>query len=172
MRVLVCICVLLCAATTASGDGGHVRMQQASGNFIITLFTMPEPLTTGDADFSVMVQDRATQQVLLDAAVDLQLTAPSGEVQFVALGSAHAGNRMLQAATVNLGSKGKWAAMVRVSRGSDQAESTIAFDVETDHSRRALVLAFVLLPLLVIALFIVHQSQRNRRGRRTTSFPA
>lgn len=147
-------------------------MQQAAGAFIITLFTAPEPLTTGDADFSVLVQDRATQQVLLDTAVELRLTAPSGEVQLVPLGSGHAGNRMLQAATVNLRSKGKWAATVSVSRGSEKAESATVFNVELDHSRRVLVLAFVLLPLFAIALFVVHQSQRNRRGRQTTSFPA
>ena len=105
-------------------------------------------------------------------AVELQLTAPSGEVQSVPLGSGHAGNRMLQAATVNLGSKGKWVATVLVNRGSDHAESATALDVEADHSRRALVLAFVLLPLFAIALFVVHQSQRNRRGRQATSFPA
>ncbi len=98
MRGLACFFVLVCAAVTASADGGRVRMQQASGNFIITLFTMPEPLTTGDADFSVLVQDRATQQVLLDAAVALRLTAPSGEVQLVPLSSGYVGNRMLQAA--------------------------------------------------------------------------
>jgi len=147
-------------------------MQQATGAFIVTLFTAPEPLTTGDADFSVMVQDRATQQVLLDAAVVLWLTAPSGEVQLVPLGRGHSANRMLQAATVKLGGKGKWAATVRVSRGSEQAVGATTFDVEADHSRRVLVLAFVMLPLFAIALFVVHQSQRNRRGRQATSFPA
>jgi hypothetical protein len=169
MKRLACLLFLLGLAGTAHADGGRVRMQQTSGEFIVTLFTAPEPLTTGDADLSVLVQDRATQQVLLNAVTEIQLTSPVGDVQTIPLARGQASNRMLQAATVHLGRTGSWFATVRVRHGADQAACSTRFEVATNRSRRALILAFLLLPLFAIALFVLHQTQRSRLYRRTTS---
>lgn len=161
MKHFAWLLLLIGVAATALADGGRVRMQQASSEFIVTLFTAPEPLTTGDADFSVLVQDRASQQVLLDASVELQLTGPSGEAQVITLTRGQASNKLLQAAAVHLSSTGNWTAKVKVGRGPEQAECSTGFVVAENHSRRVIVLVFLILPLLAIALFVVHQKQRG-----------
>ena len=69
-RAIAAFALLLCAAAAAA-DGGRVRLRQDAGSFAITVFTAPEPLAAGTADVSVLVQDRQTGAVLLDASVDL-----------------------------------------------------------------------------------------------------
>ena len=46
-------------------------LHQDAGAFTITLFAAPQPLHTGAADLSVMVQDRSSGEVLLDPVIDL-----------------------------------------------------------------------------------------------------
>jgi hypothetical protein len=169
MRRIAYVVLLLGLTGAAHADGGRVRMQQTSGEFIVTLFTAPEPLTTGDADLSVLVQDRATQQILLDASTEIQLISPVGEMQTIPLTRGQASNKMLQAATAHLGRTGSWIATVRVRRGAEQTACSTGFDVAPNHSRRALVLTFLLLPLFAIALFTLHQCQRSRLYRGSTS---
>ena len=76
--ILAMLSIFLCRAALA--DGGHLRFSQAAGPFQVTLFTTPEPLTPGPADFSVMVQDGTTNQVLQDADIEITLTGPDGRV--------------------------------------------------------------------------------------------
>ena len=49
-------------ATAAHGDGGPMLLHQDAGAFTITLFAAPQPLHTGEADLSVMVQDRTAEK--------------------------------------------------------------------------------------------------------------
>ncbi|HVJ09397.1 MAG TPA: hypothetical protein VM554_13545 [Acidisarcina sp.] len=164
MKRWIVLLMMIALTGTAYADGGRVRLQQASGDFVITLFTSPEPLTTGEADFSVLVQDRSTQQVVLDALVDLELRSPSGEAETSFLTHGGASNKILQGATVRLPRTGTWRATVMVHRGAEKAACSTSFDVAASHSRRTLVLIFLILPLLVIALFLVHQAQRFRQA--------
>lgn len=160
MKRLATLLFLIALAGTAHADGGRVRLQKTSGEFIITLFTAPEPLTTGEADFSVLVQDRATQQVILDPSIELELLSPSGEVEVSHLTHSRASNKMLQAATARLTGIGTWQATVTVRRGAGQEKCSMAFEVVTSHSRRTIVLIILVFPLLMIALFLVNQVQR------------
>lgn len=148
----------------AHADGGHTRLQQTSGELVITLFTAPEPLVTGNADFSVMVQDRSTQQLLPDAHITLELRSPSGGVEIFHLSKGDTINKMLQAASVSLLMAGDWSAVLNVQSGPERALISTSFHVVQNHSRRHIVLTLVILPFVVILLGCIHQFQRKKQA--------
>ena len=61
----------------AQADGGIVRARETRGPFLITIFTPSEVFTAAPLEVSVMVQDRETNQVVMDAVVELSLTQPN-----------------------------------------------------------------------------------------------
>ena len=166
MKHLWVILLLALRCGVVYADGGHVRLQQTSGDLVITLFTAPEPLVTGNADFSVMVQDRSTQQLLPDASITLELHSPSGAVEILHLAKGDATNKMLQAVTVSLPVAGDWSAILNVQSGANQALLSTTFHVAENHSRRHIVLTLVILPFLIVLLFCIHQYQRRKQAVR------
>jgi hypothetical protein len=161
---LAAFLMLAMGATAAHADGGAMLLHQDAGAFTITLFAAPQPLHTGAADISVMVQDRSSGQVLLDPVIDLTLAPPAANPapQTVRLAKGQASNRLLQASTVHFSSAGKWHLTLAVRRGNDAAQLVTACTVEPDHSRATLVWFYVLLPVAVILLFIIHQVLKLR----------
>jgi len=148
-------------ATAAYGDGGTMLLHQDAGPFTITLFAAPQPLQVGAADFSVMVQDRTSEEVLLDPAIDLTVAAGASQ-ETVRLTRGQASNRLLQAATVHFSKAGKWRVVLLVRRGKDAASLSTECTVEPDSSRATLVWFYVLLPVGIILLFVLHQVLKTR----------
>ena len=162
---LLAACLLFAIrATPARADGGAMLLHQDAGAFTITLFAAPQPLRTGAADLSVLVQDRTNGQILLDAVIDLTLapTAASGTQQTVRLAKGQASNRLLQASAVHFSSAGKWRLTLAVRRDNDTAQLITECMVEPDHSRAGLVWFYVLLPVGIILLFVVRQVLKFR----------
>jgi hypothetical protein len=157
MRLCPLAAVLLWA-TAAYGDGGTMLLHQDAGAFTVTLFAAPQPLHAGAADLSAMVQDRNSGEVLLDATVDITV----GTQQTVRLSRGQASNRLLQAATVDFPKPGKWRLELSVHRGNDMGRLTTECTVEPDRSRAMLVWFYVLLPIGIILLFIIHQALKLR----------
>jgi hypothetical protein len=158
-------CLLLAVASTAAhADGGAMLLHQDAGAFTITLFAAPQPLHTGEADLSVMVQDRSSGQILLDPVIDLTLASPAASAtqQTVRLAKGQASNRLLQASTVHFSSAGKWRLTLAVRRANDTAQLVTECTVERDHSRATLVWFYVLLPVGIILLFVIHQVLKLR----------
>jgi hypothetical protein len=153
---LAAVFILGLWATAARGDGGTMMLHQDSGAFTITLFAAPQPLQVGAADLSVMVQDRSSGDVLLDPAVDLTVApeAANESPQTVRLTRGQASNRLLQAATVQL-----------VSRGGEAVRLGTECTVEPDRSRALLVWFYVLLPAGIILLFVLHQGLKTRQRK-------
>jgi hypothetical protein len=165
---LVVILVLGLSATGARGDGGTMLLHQDAGPFTITLFAAPQPLQAGAADLSVMVQDRNSGEVLLDPVIDLSV-APEAEralQQTVRLARGQASNRLLQAAKVQFSRAGKWRLTLLVRRGNDAASLSTECTVEPDSSRAMLVWFYILLPVGIILLFVVHQGLKLRQKKR------
>jgi hypothetical protein len=162
-RTLAAVLVLGLWATAAYGDGGTMLLHQDAGAFTITLFAQPQPLDVGPADLSVMVQDRSSGEVLLDPVIDLtaQPEAPNASQQTVRLARGQASNHLLQAATINFPSPGKWRLTLLVSRGSESVRLSTECTVEPDRSRATLVWFYVLLPVGIILLFVIHQGLRG-----------
>ena len=156
--------VLAMVATAAHADGGAMLLHQDAGAFTITLFAAPQPLRTGDADLSVMVQDRTSGEVLLDPAIDVTVApeSPGASPQIVRLENGQASNRLLQACTIHFSSSGRWHLTLLIRRGNDQAQLVTECTVEPDHSRARLVWFYVLLPVGIILLFVIHQVLKLR----------
>jgi hypothetical protein len=115
----------------------------------------------GTADLSVMVQDRSSEEVLLDPAIDLTV-AEGASQETVRLARGQASNRLLQAATVHFSKAGKWRVSLLVRRGNDAASLSTECTVEPDRSRAMLVWFYVLLPVGIILLFALHQMLKLR----------
>ena len=158
MRRLGLLAGLLLWAASAFADGGTMLLHQDAGVFTVTLFAAPQPLRTGPADLSVMVQDRASGEVLLDPIVNITV----GPQQAVRLTRGLASNRLLQAATVDFAKPGTWRLTVLVRRGKDAAQVSTECTVEPDRSRAALVWIDVLLAVGITLLFIAHQALKLR----------
>ena len=156
--------ILTIGATAARGDGGAMLLHQDAGAFTITLFAAPQPLRTGDADLSVMVQDRTSGEVLLDPAIELTVAPESASAapQTVRLAKGQAINRLMQACTVQFSTVGKWRLTLVVRRGNDSAQLSTECTVEPDRSRATLVWFYILLPVGIILLFVIHQVLKLR----------
>jgi hypothetical protein len=161
---LAAFLLLAMGATAVRADGGAMLLHQDAGAFTITLFAAPQPLHTGAADLSVMVQDRSNGEILLDPVIDLTVSpaAASATQQTVRLAKGEASNRLLQASTVHFSSAGKWRLTLAVRRGNDTAQLSTECTVEPDRSRATLVWFYVLLPVAIILLFVIHQALKLR----------
>jgi len=95
--------------------------------------------------------------VLLDPTIDITVGSET-----VRLARGQASNRLLQAATVNFSKPGKWRLTMLVHRGNDLAQLTTECMVEPNRSRATLVWFYVLLPVGIILLFIIHQVLKLR----------
>ncbi len=112
-------------------DGAIVRMQGVSGPFHISVFTAPDPVSVGDFDVAVLVQDRNTDEAILDADVEIAAppaTAGGPDAATRATRDA-AQNKLLEAAALDLESPGAWNLRVSVQRGTDQGSLTGKVDV-------------------------------------------
>jgi hypothetical protein len=142
-------------------------LHQDAGPFTVTLFAAPQPLQTGAADLSVLVQDRSNGEVLLDPVIDLGLAPEAGSPPqlSVRLARGAASNRLLQAATVNFAKAGQWRLTLTVSRAGSVARLSTECTVEPESSRATLVWFYVLLPGGVIVLFVLHQALKFRQNK-------
>ena len=61
-------------------DGGIMRVREAQGPFVVTIFTASELQQDSPADVSVMVQERDSNDAVLDANVSLIFFAASSPV--------------------------------------------------------------------------------------------
>ena len=105
------------APLIAHADGGTVQLREASGPFVVTVFTAPETFRAGPIDTSVLVQDRETGRVILDATVNLAFQPAAGTgPRFQARAThAQARNKLLQAATIDMPAAGWWTIQISVS---------------------------------------------------------
>ncbi len=106
------------APDTVDLDGDVVRLQGASGSFQVTVFGEPGSLAAGATDFAVLVQDRNSGAVVLDADVDLAVQSAGGAPTVVRATHRQSTNKLLEAATVDLPAAGPSDLRISVRRGS------------------------------------------------------
>jgi hypothetical protein len=166
--------VLAIAASSAHADGGRLQMRQAAGPFVVSLFTAPESLAVGSADLSAMVEEQASGEVLLDADVVIVLTSEdAGSAPAIAhLSHAHATNRLLQDAVVQLPHAGRWHAVIHIRQAGREASVATDLTVANYSARRGTVWFFAILPICVVALFAWMQLAKQRARRRRMLSPA
>lgn len=149
-------------------------MRQAAEPFVVSLFTTPESLAVGPADLSVMVEEQASGKVLLDADVVITLTAEDARTAPVVahLSHAHATNRLLEDAVIQLPHAGRWRAVIRVSEAGREASASTVLTVANYSARRGTVWLFAILPICAVALFAWVQVAKRRARRRRILNPA
>ena len=157
--------LLLLVSGAAHADGGSVRIQQEAGPFRITVFSAPEPLRAGSADFSVLVQRRDGDAPILDAEVALRLEGPP-PARPIDVRATHdaATNKVLYAALVWLPSAGDWTLHAVVRDGGDAASVASPLAVAPRVSRLLTLWPYLALPPLVVLLFATREWLRRRRG--------
>jgi hypothetical protein len=154
---------LMLAPIFASADGGVVRLREASGPFLISIFTASDPLRDGPLDLSVLVQDQVSGETILDATVDIAIQPLDSDRPPFLTRATHeqATNKLLQAAMVNVPAAGRWRVRVEVRRGPD--EGTVATELQLAPLPPKLVAIwpYLLLPPVAIAAFALHQALRQ-----------
>jgi hypothetical protein len=167
MKQCLVFVFVLAALGAAVGDGGRVRLHQKAGPFTVTLFTTPDPLTAGAADFSVAVERDGVPGLIENAAITLVLTPVGRPGQPLVLHASHAAatNRLLQAANFNLPSAGVWRVDVVVQQASGTGRCSTNIQVHPAALARNK-LAWDLAPVpLVACLFVIHQWRKRSYAR-------
>ena len=108
----------------ALANGGIVRIARAPvGPWLVTVYSSPTPLRTGEVDISVLVQDSA--DVIVDVPVAVR-AAPAGfvaETVYAPATRAQATNKLFKAAKFDLGVPGRWEFGIRVGSAATRAEA-------------------------------------------------
>ena len=131
--------------SNALADGGVVRLREAKGPLLVTVFTAAEPVQDGLCDVSVLVQRRDSGDAILDATVELVFIAPAASITepvgqlcgasgawLLGRGSkpgqaqlavpayrSLASNKLLYAAPIRFGTAGNWQLEALVKHRSD-----------------------------------------------------
>jgi hypothetical protein len=149
------------AAAAARGDGGLLRLKQIAGPYDISVFTAPAPLRVGRIDVSVMVLRQTDHAPVLDAAVDVTLRGPGGELRAPATVAA-ATNKLLYAALIEVPAPGRWTLSARVRSGTSDVTVAGEVDVAPALSPAWTFWPYLMLPALAVALFVLHQWLKAR----------
>lgn len=164
------LCFARLLANSGDNDDLALRFHGTSGPFAVAVFA-PVDLAVGPSPISVLVQDRNTHEVLLDAAVELSahpvagLKAPSATAR---ASQADSENKLLQTAELNLPSHGEWAISVIVQRNAESAELSLPLDVEKPETATAFPWPYAALLALAAILLLAYIRRRYSPSARAT----
>ena len=157
------------ASSSSDDDDQVLRLHEQSGAFAVSLFAPAGDLETGPTDFSVLVQDRSTQDVLLDSTVSLraQQTKSSNSTESVRAAD-ESENKLLQTASLNLPAAGDWTLAIEVARGGQHVEFSFPLRVTRPEAGFAMPWSYAVLAafsaLLLFAYVRRHRIARPRRA--------
>ena len=163
--VLLAVYVVLACVNPAFADGGRLRFRRSAGPFIVTLFTTPDPLTKGPADFSVAVERAGMPGLVEDARVEIILTPAQGHGRQLVLHASHAEatSKWLQAVNFSLPARGLWHVTVLVRRGQQEGQCSGEVRVRTSAARNV---TWDILPVpLAALLFLLHEDRKRKYNR-------
>jgi hypothetical protein len=159
---------------------GIVRLRDVRGPFVITVFTSPAFVSGQVDDISVLIQKRDSNDAILDAVVSFVLTPPRGSIPkqsdpicgqpglVTTLGPQdgqttilarreRSPNKLLYTAPVNFPLAGPWELEALVRHGADSAKFKCEIPVDLPARPLSGLVPFLVLPLLLIALFAMNQ---------------
>jgi hypothetical protein len=170
---LLVLTAIAAAAPRARADGGQVQYSGTAGPYRVTVFTQPVPLRAGPADFSVLVQDPRTGDVLLDGSVRIDVVAldPPGATIPVMPSRAAATNKLLRAAMVHLPAGGKYHALVVVAAARGAAQAEFNFEAAPALPPWRSLLPWLLWPAVPIALYVWYTVAAAQTTTRRSAAP-
>jgi hypothetical protein len=160
----------LVVAPPLLANGGTVRIsREVVGPYLVSVFTSPTPLRTGEVDVSVLVQDAAAESVL-DVAVMVQAIPVDADAQPIRVEATRqqATNKLFKAAKFDVRAEGVWELRVRVG-GAEGGEVSFQATL-TDPTlldRPYLLAALVLLPLALLGWLLLGRGEEDRTGRQS-----
>jgi hypothetical protein len=166
-KQLLVLAALVVACASAVADGGAVQFRRTVGSLVITVFAAPEPLSTGPADFSVLLQSRDTLEPVLDAGVSLVFTRPDSATKIqVQATRAQAQNRLLYATPVTFTKSGKWELAIRVMRDGTGSDATGSIELAPSHELAGSYWSYIAFPPVIIVLFALREGLVRRKAKR------
>ena len=193
-RLLPGILLLGLSLGNARADGGVIRLREAKGPFLVTIFTAAEPVQDGLCDVSVLVQRRDSGVAILDAAVELVFIAPAasaaepigqlcgasgawqpgrsskpGQAQLTVPACRRlASNKLLYAAPVRFGTAGNWQLEALIKHRNDAVRFACGVPVGPPPHPLLFLAPYLALPPLLVALFVLNQCLRRQPWARRT----
>ncbi len=165
MRWLLLVLIGFCLVPRSlKADGGVVQFRQEAGDLVVTLFSTPVPLRSGPADLSVLVEDSATLDAVLDAQVNLTIEQKPGDPLMLEATRREATNKILYAARPAITQPGKWQVTIIVSRRG-KSNMEIRGEIEVLPAPPALVVYwpyFAIVPSAIV-LFALNQRLKNKQ---------
>lgn len=175
--VLLAGLMLLAAMATltapALANGGIVRISRAPvGPWLVTVYSSPTPLRTGEVDISTLVQDSADEIVDVPITVDATPVGVVAEPVRRAATRRQATNKLFKAAKFDIDVPGRWQFRMRVGSAADGGESgpggAVSFEAVVAKStildRPVLLAALVLMPLLVLGWLLLGRESEPGSG--------
>jgi hypothetical protein len=168
---------------------GIVRLRDAQGPFVITVFTSPELVSGRAAEVSVLIQRRDSNEAVLDAIVSFVLTPPRSPILkdtepmcgqpglVTTLGSQdgrttiparreQSPNKLLYTAAVNFPVTGPWELDALVRQGADSTKFTCEIPVDLPARPLTGLVPFLALPPFFVTLFAINQWLRMPKRRK------
>ena len=151
------LCLARFAAGSDDSDDQELRFQGTSGLLAVAVFAPSGDPAPGLSPFNVLVQDRSTGDVLLDAAVELNAHAAADvptPASTVHASYENSENKLLQSAEVNMAVPGDWMLNVVVRRKDGAAQFSLPIHVAKEEAEAAFpwtcgtLLAFAVILLL------------------------
>gem|GEM_PF-1630632 len=184
IRFILALLALRLCSGDAQADGGIMRAREVQGPFVVTIFTSSEPQQGSLVDVSVMVQERDSNDAILDATVKLMFTPPTGslaepveqicgtagmagfdtnsEPYTVVATRRQASNKLLYAAPIRLDAAGTWQLQAFIQREGDSVKIACTLPVSPPPRKLIGLLPYLILPPLVVALFALNQCLRRQ----------
>jgi hypothetical protein len=184
IQVLLALLWFGLSPQNAWADGGIVRAREELGAFVVTIFTASDLQQDSPADVSVMVQERDSNDAILDATVKLLFTSPAGsfaeqiepvcgtagmadmappsERFTVAATRQQASNKLLYAAPVKFDRTGNWQLQASIQRDGNVVETSCRLPVSLPPREWTGLLPWLTLPPLMVASFAANQWLRRQ----------
>ncbi len=193
---LILLAAILTLTAPALANGGIVRISSAPvGPWLVTVYSSPTPLRTGEVDISVLVQDSAN--AIVDVPIVVEATALDTVVAATeaAADRRQATNKLFKAAKFHIGAPGRWEFRIRIGSaaepgstagpsvsgeakaagqtgagGEGEPGGVVSFEAVVAKStildRPVLLATLVLLPLLVLGWFLLGREQEDEAAER------
>lgn len=161
---------MLLLAPPLGANGGTVRISQAPvGRYLVTVYSSPTPLRTGEVDVSVLTQDSAQEvrapTVMVEAKpIALRQGATAEPIRRQAT-RAQATNKLFQAAKFDVEAAGEWEFRIAIADAGELSfRSTVAKSTLLD--RPYLLALLLLLPLALVGWLVMgRDGEEERRPR-------
>ena len=161
--IVALLLAFFAAAQLSWCDGGALILHQRTGAMSVSLFASPAPARAGMTDFSVLLQDAETQDVLLDGTIKLQLTKAGMSPIEADATTGQATNKLLYAAAVDVPSAGAWTITVRCRvHGKEESASGTLAVLAPEPPLVSYWPYFAVVPVAIF-LFIFNQKLKSRR---------